>query len=191
MTKAEIRKTIAALRPDFQTLETLSAAAVENFRTLEVFRAARAVGAYMPLTDEVAVTPLFLPSHGLRRTSQSLEKTFYIPAFDEASGMYRMARLTTELRKGRFGILEPAVPVFATKDELDLIIVPGVAFDRAGGRVGRGGGFYDRLLPQYSALRAGICFDFQYLEAVPAEEHDIRMDWVVTDTRILKTEMNS
>jgi len=81
--------------------------------------------------------------------------------------------------------------VFATKDELDLIIVPGVAFDRAGGRVGRGGGFYDRLLPQYSALRAGICFDFQYLEAVPAEEHDIRMDWVVTDTRILKTEMNS
>jgi 5-formyltetrahydrofolate cyclo-ligase len=191
MTKAEIRRQIATLRPDFKTRAELGAAAVKKFQTLETFRAARAVGAYIPLPDEVDITPLF----------QTLEKVFYIPAFDETSGLYRMARLTTELRRGKFGIPEPAVPVFADENELDLIIVPGVAFDRAGRRIGRGGGFYDRLLPQYRAVRAGICFDFQCLpvlsdegvevETVPAEDHDARMDWVVTDTRILKIEMNS
>ena len=181
MTKAEIRAQIAKQKKGFHGLEILSAAVVKKFQGLEIFRAAQTVGAYLPLPDEVDIAPLF----------QSLEKIFYIPAFDEASGGYRMARLTTELKKGRFGILEPAIPVFAAEDELDLIIVPGVAFDRAGHRIGRGGGFYDRLLPQYHAVRAGICFGFQCLETVPAQEHDIRMNWVVTETEILKIELNS
>lgn len=183
MTKAEIRDQVAQRKKtlDFQTLEKLSVAAVKNFQTLEIFKSARAVGAYMPMADEVDVTPLF----------QASEKTFYIPAFDEATGLYRMARLAPELKKGRFGILEPAVPAFAAEDDLDLIVVPGVAFDRAGRRIGRGGGFYDRLLPQYTAVRAGICFDFQCLQPVPAEEHDIWMGWVVTETQILKFAMNS
>jgi len=181
MTKAEIRAQIAEQKKSSQSLEALSAAAVKKFQGLEIFKTARAVGVYLPLPDEVDVRPLF----------QTLKKTFYIPAFDEASGGYRMARLTAELKKGRFGIPEPSVPVFAAEDELDLIIVPGVAFDREGHRIGRGGGFYDRLLPQYRAVRAGICFEFQCLETVPAQEHDIRMDWVVTETQILKIELNS
>lgn len=183
MTKAELRAQIAEQKKKLssQYLEALSAKTVENFQTLESFRAARTVGAYMPLPGEVDITPLF----------EHLKKIFYIPAFDEASGRYRMARLTAELKKGRFGILEPAVPVFAAEDELDLIVVPGIAFDRAGRRIGRGGGFYDRLLPQYRAIRAGICFDFQLLEAIPAEEHDVRMDFTVTESKILKFAMNS
>lgn len=181
MTKAEIRKQIAAVRPDFQTLEKMSVAVIERFQTLEVFKSAQTVGAYMPMADEVDVTPLF----------QTLEKIFYIPAFDEALGIYRMARLTTELKKGRFGIPEPAVPDFAGENEIDLILVPGVAFDRAGRRIGRGGGFYDRLLPQYRSVRAGICFGFQCLETLPAEKHDVRMDWVGTEIQILKIAMNS
>jgi 5-formyltetrahydrofolate cyclo-ligase len=200
MTKAEIRAQIAEQKKISQCLEALSVAAVKTFQGLEIFKTARAVGAYLPLPDEVDVRPLF----------ETPNKLFYIPAFDEASGGYRMARLTTELKKGRFGILEPAGPVFAVEDELDLIIVPGVAFDRTGHRIGRGGGFYDRLLPQYRAVRAGICFGFQCLplpsvaalhpqglsrfarvETVPAQEHDIRMDWVATETEILKIELNS
>lgn len=181
MTKAEIRRHIATLRLDFQTLEKMSAAVIERFRTLEVFKSARAVGVYMPMADEVDVSPLF----------QSLEKTFYIPAFDGALGIYRMAQLTAELKKGRFGIPEPAAPDFAGKNEIDLIVVPGVAFDRAGHRIGRGGGFYDRLLPQYRTIRAGICFDFQCIEAVPYEKHDATVDILITDRQILKFGMNS
>ena len=181
MTKAEIRAQIAEQKKSFLNLETLSAAAVKKFQGLEIFKMAKAIGAYMPLPDEVDVRPLF----------QTPNKIFYIPTFDEASGNYRMAQLTTEMKKGRFGIPEPAVPVFAAEDELDLIIVPGVAFDRAGHRIGRGGGFYDRLLPQYRAVRAGICFGFQCLETVPAQEYDIRMNWMVTEAQILKIELNS
>ena len=183
MTKAEIREQIAEQKKTLtaQCLKILSIAIVEKLQTLESFRAAQTVGAYMPLADEVDITSLF----------RALEKTFFIPAVDKVSGNYRMARLTPELKKGRFGILEPAVPVFAAKDELDLILVPGVAFDRAGRRIGRGGGFYDRLLPQYRAVRVGLCVDFQCLEAIPAEQHDIQMDWLVTETLILNFGMNS
>lgn len=180
MGKTEIRKQIAVHRPDFQTLEKLSAAVLRNFQTLEIFQRAKAVGAYMPLPDEVDVTPLF----------QCLEQQVFIPAFDEALGGYRMAMFSRDWKKGRFGIREPANPVWAGPDELDLILVPGVAFDRAGNRLGRGGGFYDRLLPQTSALRVGICFDFQTLETLPAEPHDCRMDRLVTESEILEFAMN-
>lgn len=190
-----------------QPLETLSAAAVKKFQTLELFRAARTIGAYMPLADEVDIRPLFafssaggiaLPTKTDAKGGASSpgdppckEKFFFIPAFDESSGSYRMARMTTEFKKGRFGILEPAIPVFATEDDLDLIIVPGVAFDCAGRRIGRGGGFYDRLLPQYRAPRGGLCFDFQCFKTIPDETHDIRMNFLVTETRILNFAMNS
>lgn len=184
MTKAEIRKQIAEKfqslenkmgggSASFQTLEKLSVEVVKKFQGLELFQRAKTVGVYIPLPDEVDITPLF----------QCLEKVFYIPAYDEALGFYRLAEYSADLKKGKFGILEPADPVFAPRD-LDLILVPGVAFDRSGNRIGRGGGFYDRLLPQYRAVRAGICFDFQCLESVPAEPHDCKMDLVVTESRI-------
>lgn len=183
MTKADIRDQIAAQKKklNFQTLEKMSADVVCKIQSLEVFRAAKSVGAYMPLPCEVDISPLF----------QALEKTFFIPAFDETSGGYRLARMTTELKKGHFGILEPVAPAFAAENELDLILVPGVAFDQMGNRIGRGGGFYDRLLPQYQTIRAGICYDFQCLGCLPTEKHDTPMNFIVTEIQILKIAMNS
>ena len=180
MTKAEIRAEISRQRPDFQTLEKMSGTVLQNFQTLEILRTAKTIGAYMPLPDEVDVTPLF----------QCLEPAIYIPAFDESIGGYRMAKYTPELKKGKFGIPEPVKPVWAGADELDLILVPGVAFDLSGNRLGRGGGFYDRLLPQCSAARIGVCFDFQCLEKIPNEPHDCRMALLITESKILKFVMN-
>jgi len=204
MTKNELRKQIAAHRPDFQTLEKQSTAVLKTFLSLDVLKTAKAVGLYIPLPDEVDIFPLFrcgsprgvvLPDHtapkgGANRPGEP-SKQFYIPAFDEAIGGYRMAKYTPKLKKGKFGIPEPEHPVWAGPQELDLVLVPGVAFDRAGNRIGRGGGFYDRLLRRYSAVRAGICFDFQILETVPAEPHDCRMDRLVSESEILEFAMNS
>jgi len=197
MTKDEIRQQIAELRPNFQTLEKLSAVIVEKFQGLETFQNAKTVGAYMPLPDEVNITPLFHPPSpegsgvtGCLETNCVGAQKFYIPAFDETSGGYRLAEYSSELKKGNFGILEPKKPVFAPK-MLDLILIPGVAFDQNGGRIGRGGGFYDRLLPQYRALKVGICFDFQCLETVPSESHDCTVDCLVTEFKILDFAMNS
>ena len=205
MTKAETRKLIAANRPDFQTLELLSAQIVNHFQRLEksmsgdsrrrqgyggqaasfqpleLFQTAKAIGAYMPLPDEVKISSLF----------PDFKRQIYIPAFDESIEGYRMAKYTPEMKKGLFGIPEPLNPVWAEADELDLILVPGMAFDFAGNRLGRGGGFYDRLLPQYDAIRAGICFDFQTLEEIPTESHDCRVDLLVTESKILKFATNS
>jgi len=169
MNKAELRQHIAASLPDVQTLELLSTQIVKNIQRLELFQTAKTIGAYMPLPDEVDIRPLF----------QGLEKPFYIPTFDKDSGGYRLAKSDGELKKGKFGILEPANPIFAPRT-LDLILVPGVAFDRAGCRIGRGGGFYDRLLPLYRAVRVGICFEFQCVEDIPVEPHDCSVDRVIS-----------
>lgn len=80
---------------------------------------------------------------------------------------------------GAYGIKEPTGKSFYNYSQIDLAIIPGVAFDKSGNRLGRGKGYYDRLLPNLSALKIGICFSFQYLEEIPAETFDIRMDRVI------------
>ena len=81
------------------------------------------------------------------------------------------------LKPGPFGILEPkADGIEVPKNEIDLIIVPGVAFDKDKNRMGRGRGFYDRLLSTLNAPKVGICFGFQMIPQVPVEPLDKKMD---------------
>jgi len=85
----------------------------------------------------------------------------------------------TTFAVGDFNILEPQNEPY--KGDFDLIVVPGVAFDRNGNRIGRGKGYYDRFLCRHlNVKRIGICFDFQLVDEVPAEPFDIRMDEVIT-----------
>ena len=82
---------------------------------------------------------------------------------------------------GIYGIAEPTGEIFTDYAAIEFIVVPGVAFDAKGNRLGRGKGYYDRLLPRIpSAYKAGICFPFQLVEEVPAESFDIRMDIIIT-----------
>lgn len=83
-----------------------------------------------------------------------------------------------------FGIKEPKGNEITDLSVIEIVIVPGMAFDKAGYRMGRGKGYYDRFLPQISALKIGICFDFQMVEKVPINEFDIKMDFVVTESKI-------
>lgn len=89
---------------------------------------------------------------------------------------------TAELIPGSFGILEPAehLPAIAIS-EIDAFICPGLAFDPRGGRLGRGRGYYDRILAdaREDALKIGVCFEFQLVEDTFAEPHDIHMDHVI------------
>ncbi len=82
----------------------------------------------------------------------------------------------------QFGIGEPAGDEWTDLEAVQLITVPGVAFDPAGNRMGRGRGFYDRLLKSTPhAVKIGLAYDFQMLDAIPTEPHDVRMDRVITD----------
>lgn len=91
-----------------------------------------------------------------------------------------------ELQPGRFGILEPAAEAPDAGSGFDLILVPGMAFDLRGGRLGRGRGFYDRFLPTARGLRVGVCFEDQIVDDVPSEAHDLRMDFLVTPSAIYR-----
>ncbi len=91
------------------------------------------------------------------------------------------------LEPGPFGIRQPCETATAlTASRVAFVIVPGVAFDRTGHRLGYGGGFYDRLLTPMQASLAGIAFDGQLVDEVPVEAHDVRVHWVVTPTRTLR-----
>jgi len=90
----------------------------------------------------------------------------------------------SSLALGAFHIEEPTGDDIWDIDTMELIIVPGVAYDRNGNRVGRGKGYYDRLLSRSKALKIGVAYDFQMVDSIDAEAHDVRVDMVITDAGI-------
>ena len=92
---------------------------------------------------------------------------------------------STRWQKKAHGILEPEKAAVAMPDDLRVIVVPGLAFDAQGGRLGHGQGHYDRLLAPSGALLVGLCFENRLVEAVPMEAHDVRMDVVATEKRMI------
>ena len=89
-----------------------------------------------------------------------------------------------DLQEGAFGIMEPCGELFTDYEAIDVAIIPGMAFDRHGNRLGRGKGYYDRFLPLLPTrvFKIGVCFPFQLLDDIPMEEHDIKMDVVFFGT---------
>lgn len=80
------------------------------------------------------------------------------------------------------GLLEPDGATFEDIHRIDFIVVPGIAFDKENNRLGRGKAYYDRFLNHVNAFKAGICFEFQFFDEVPADASDIKMDRVVTES---------
>ncbi len=104
-------------------------------------------------------------------------------------GVYGVAR-ESDLVPGPFGLAEPREGTPALEpDSIDAVIIPGIAFDRGGTRVGYGGGYYDRLLPHLrpDCVRIGLAFDEQVLSGLPAEPHDASVHLIVTQTRVIRT----
>ncbi len=91
-----------------------------------------------------------------------------------------------DLSPSQFGLLEPTDPDLPKVDPsaIDLILVPGLAFDRSGNRIGFGAGYYDGFLSQTTGLKIALAYDFQILDTVPAEPHDVPLDAIITDSQI-------
>ena len=86
------------------------------------------------------------------------------------------------LKKGAFGILEPVSRDLVPPEDIDLFIIPGVAFDYHCNRIGRGKGYYDRYLADINKPTIGLCFDFQLINSIPHEPHDKKMTLILTET---------
>jgi len=93
------------------------------------------------------------------------------------------------LRKTRIGLVEPSGGEEVKPEQLDLIVMPGVAFDRAGGRIGMGKGFYDSMLRKSTRVKlVGLCFEENLEERIPSESHDVKMNIIVTDKQVIRPE---
>ena len=149
---------------------------------LPEFECARRVAAYVALVDEVptrAILDAVLASgRALLLPRMAARRLEFAPVADLAS-----------LCRGGFGVLEPQVSSRAVElTPLDLVFVPGVAFDRRGGRLGRGGGYYDRAFPPASAapVLLGVALSFQLVDAVPLGPFDRRVDGIVSESGIFR-----
>jgi 5-formyltetrahydrofolate cyclo-ligase len=129
-------------------------------------------------------------THELLRSLLAEGRHLCVPSFDVAGQRYICSELKhfdEDLKAGLLGILEPRPvairPVHA--DRIDAWLVPGVAFDEHGNRLGRGMGYYDRLLCGVHGVKIALAYDFQVLNEVPSEPHDVRMDFIVTETKVV------
>lgn len=164
-----LKKTVSAEQKALQ-----SQAVVRLIEADADFQKATVVLAYWPLNDEVDLRPLIRHwSHRKRFLLPQIENRHLVLKFFE--GEEKM------VAESVFGILEPQGPAFSDFERIDLVLVPGLAFNAQGLRLGRGGGYYDKLLPQLpTAVRIGVGFSFQLVQDVPCESHDEVLDRVLT-----------
>jgi len=148
---------------------------------LPEYAAASSVALYAAFRNEV-------PTSGLIRQALSAGKEVLLPAVAGQGLVFRSIRCETDLVPGRYGILEPNDSCPQKEPDLvDLFVIPGVAFDLGGHRVGYGRGYYDRTLHRYESggKLIGVCYDFQLVEAIAGEPHDVIMDMVITERRVV------
>jgi len=145
-----------------------------------LWRQARSVLFYLPLPEEPDVHPL-LPE------ALAAGKIVTLPRYSATEDTYipcQVENLVSDLQPGQYGIHEP-VPACSTFDlnKLDFLLVPGVGFTPNGSRLGRGKGYYDRLLARTRGVRCGVAFDWQVSGEIPLEPHDVCLDCILTPTR--------
>lgn len=174
MTKNDFRKHIKTLKAGYtaEQFRKSSDAVMTKVEKHPVFRKAQTVMAYHSMPDEVQ-TRSFIQKWAAR-------KTILLPVVQGDDLVVKTFTGHNNLdEKGKYRILEPSGPVFTDIPSIDLVIVPGLAFDKDNNRLGRGKGYYDRFLKKCPAFKMGICFKFQYFENIPAGQNDVKMDEVI------------
>ncbi|BCR04170.1 5-formyltetrahydrofolate cyclo-ligase [Desulfuromonas versatilis] len=158
----------------------------QNLLDTPEFAAARSVALYSPVYNEVFTEELF---HAACRAGK---RVAYPRVRGEVLEFLEVPAIG-DLRPGAFGILEPVGSAALEVAQLDLLVVPGVAFDEGGYRLGYGKGFYDRVLHgcQNRGILVGLCFKFQLVSSLPVETHDIGMDMLVTEEQVLRFGANA
>lgn len=173
MDKKELRTHIKSLKKQHsrESLLEQSKSILSKLENNKAFIEAKTVMLYSSLPDEVY-------THDFLEKWRNEKKIILPTVVGDDIIPVELSR-DTEFATGDFNILEPQNEEYT--GDYDLIVVPGVAFDRNGNRIGRGKGYYDRFLCKHlDAYRIGICFDFQVVDEVPTEDNDIKMNEVIS-----------
>ena len=176
MDKKELRNYIRMQKRQFsgEQLRELSLPVIRRLMVHPRVKNASVILMYYSLADEVY-------THDVIDQLVADGKTVLLPAvIDDTHMELRTYRGPQDLQGGFFDIMEPVGDEFTDYDQIDVAVVPGMAFDSRNNRLGRGRGYYDRLLPQLAHIyKIGVCFDFQRLPGIPTDANDQAMDEVI------------
>lgn len=178
--KESIRKEILNKRLGHRQIEEQSAKIAEKFCSLPEVKNAKNILLYYPHKNEVDTKPL------IEKLLKKSDISVFLPKVSGKDILPVQVKDLSSLKSGYAGIKEPEGSSTDPK-ELDVVVVPAIAFDKRGHRLGYGKGYYDRFLKRTDALKVGFAFDFQVVDELPVEEHDIPVDLIITPTRVIKT----
>lgn len=149
---------------------------IKKFLATKLYREAKVIMAYASTPDELQLNELFAACFADKKVlaiplivGKGIMRAVEVPSFESLEvGAFNILTVKTELRR----FIDPA--------QIDCVIVPGLAFDISGGRLGLGGGYYDRFLPKTNAKKIALAYDFQIVDHLPTEAHDAKVDYILT-----------
>lgn len=170
MNKSDLRKQMLIKRRNIFNKKELSTIIVNKIINLDIYKESRVVALYNSLKDEVETRDLIIKSQ---------DKTLLLPKIINDKIEFIKINNNTKYKKSSFGVMEPIGTIY--NGPIDIIIVPGVAFDRNLNRLGFGKGYYDKYLSHKDIYKIGICFNEQLLDTLPTDSFDIKMDLIITN----------
>jgi len=185
-----VRKKVLELRNllSGEEVEEYSSRIINTLISTEEYKASSFIMCYMDYRNEVAASKLV-------EISISMGKRAAVPLVENTDGTGKeisaceVGNITSEMAKGAYGILEPKKDTArrVSPELIDLVVVPGVAFDSKRNRIGHGAGYYDRFLKKLRSdcTKVGVAFEIQLAESLPSEVHDVKMDMIITERRII------
>lgn len=180
--KAHVRRTALLFRRSIKSNVYIrkNAAIYKKLHTLSLFHTSDTICVYFSLTDEVA-------THAFISDLLKDGKTICIPKITDSSlSLYKITTFS-DLEISKLGIHEPVhTSNQISGEQVDAFIIPGIAFDRYGTRIGWGKGYYDKLLTSVTQPKIGLAFSEQIFPLLPRENHDIVMDIIVTEKEIIR-----
>jgi 5-formyltetrahydrofolate cyclo-ligase len=177
--KEQIRKEINKLQKTLSdnTAADLSQKICRLLIQTDIFQKANRIALYYPIKGEVETLSLIEEWHRTKKIA--------LPVISGRDLQFYTYTGKENLTTGTFGIQEPKPSELITKEETDLFILPGIAFDHNRNRIGRGKGYYDRFLSETNKPIIGLCFGFQLKDQIPTEKHDKKMTLVITEDKII------
>ncbi len=181
--KAELRRQCRAIRRSLgdEIRRDASRFLCTRIEHWDIFRKSESILTYMPIPSEVDLTPLL---------QHYPQKKWALPRIipEEDHRMVFHPYDPQRLVRHPFGMDEPSADLpIIPPDEIQLALVPGLAFDRSGWRLGYGGGYYDRFLRNFRGLSVGIVFHALLLDEIPHSTFDVPMNWILTEQEVVKT----
>jgi 5-formyltetrahydrofolate cyclo-ligase len=178
----QIREARRRLTPEFAV--NLSGAIQRHALDLETWYSSKTVCCYLAMPQEVQTDMIVRRCHAEK-------KRLFVPAYMKTKRKYMPAlyERNGETQAGQYNIRAPVSPQWIKSEKIDIVFVPGLAFDRRGGRLGHGCGYYDDLLHEESlreAFKAGLAFEFQIFDNIPLHPDDVCMDVVITEMGIYR-----